>query len=60
MQVLGKGDILLVCWVFFSFKTNICSKQHQDISSKVQVSGISFPHPAPKINKREKEHNILE
>lgn len=59
MQVLFKGEIPLNC-LFFLLRQTFVLSNHRDISSKVQVSGISFPHPAPKINKREKEHNILE
>lgn len=61
MQVLFKEEILLDFFLFFIFlKQTFVLSNHQDISSKVQVSGISFPHPAPKINKREKKHNIPE
>jgi len=60
MQVLFKRKIYLDCGIFFLLRETFVLSNHRDISSKVQVSGISFPHSAPKINKREKERNILE
>lgn len=51
MQVLFKREIPLDC--FFLVRQTFVLSNHPDISSKVQVPGISFPHPAPKINKRE-------
>lgn len=61
MQVLFKAEIHRnFFFSFFLLKQTFVLSNHWSISSKVQVSGISFPHSAPHINKREKEHNILE